>query len=222
MAEAAPRVPKVPGGLSLWRYVNRAGLAKPLAISLLGHAFFLAAWDFPRIADSDKTGRARSFLRGELRAGSASAATWPSAGSTDQASPTRQLELGETARMPPRARANSKQSPAQTSSSEALATLDAASLSAYRLALARQARQFKRHPPTALVAGMDVEVVVGMRNAPGLPMPKVSLLRSCGSHELDEAALRMISEAVHLAPLPAELRGRHWQIELPVLFVSGV
>jgi outer membrane biosynthesis protein TonB len=197
-------------------------LAKSLAISLAVHVFFLATWNFPRIADSEKRGRAHSFLRGELRAGSASVAPWPSVGSTDQASPTRQLEPGKTARIPQRERASGKQSPVQTSSAEPLVMLDAASLSAYRLALARQAKQLKRHSPTALDAGMEVEVLVGMRNVPGLPMPKVSLLRSCGNHELDEAALRMITEAVLLAPLPAEWRGRHWQIELPVLFMSGV
>lgn len=88
-------------------------------------------------------------------------------------------------------------------------------MSAYRLAVARQARQFQRYPPAAGAA----EVLVGIHRTPGASWPVVSLLQSSGNQQFDEAALSMVTQAVRLAPLPPELHERHLRVELPVLFV---
>jgi TonB family protein len=197
-------------------------LAKALAISLFLHALLLGAGVFPLLPLSAWPTGAGHRLVGELRPAEATAVS-PLAGA-----PVALEQVGlerKSSVRPARARgqdgavAKPPSAPASTDAYEAVA---AASLSAYRLTVARQARQFRQYPPAGRVSGVAAEVVVALRSLPGKPEPVVSLLRSSGNRQFDEAALSMIQQAVRLAPLPLELRGRRVQIELPVQFAPKV
>lgn len=98
-------------------------------------------------------------------------------------------------------------------------TLDG--LRGYRLAVATQARRFKRYPALAMESGwagsVDVRVEVG---ADGRPRP-ASVARSSGHEVLDRAALSMIDAGALRARLPESLRGRAFAVSLPVVFDLG-
>lgn len=95
-------------------------------------------------------------------------------------------------------------------------TLDG--LRGYRLAIASQARRFKRYPAEAKASGWagvtEVRLEVG---AEGLPRP-ASVTRSSGHEALDRAALAMIDAGAARARLPDSLRGREFAVSLPVEF----
>ncbi len=95
-------------------------------------------------------------------------------------------------------------------------TLDG--LRTYRLAVASQARRFKRFPAEAKVSGWtgstEVRLEVG---AEGLPRP-ATVVRSSGHEVLDRAALAMIDAGAQRARLPDSLRGRGFAVLLPVVF----
>jgi protein TonB len=91
-------------------------------------------------------------------------------------------------------------------------------LRGYRLALATQARRFKRYPARATASGWegtaDVRLEVG---SDGRPHP-ATLVRSSGHEVLDQAALTMIDAGAQRARLPDSLRGKTFAVVLPVLF----
>jgi protein TonB len=102
---------------------------------------------------------------------------------------------------------------ANTGSGEALD-----GLRGYRLAVASQARRFKRYPPEAKASGWigstEVRLDVGSE---GLPRP-ATVSRSSGHEALDRAALAMIDAGAARARLPDSLRGRNFSVTLPVVF----
>lgn len=91
-------------------------------------------------------------------------------------------------------------------------------LRGYRLALATQARRFKRYPAQATASGwagsVDIRVEVG---SDGRPRP-ATVLRSSGYEVLDGAALTMIDAGALRARLPESLRGKAFAVVLPVVF----
>ncbi len=91
-------------------------------------------------------------------------------------------------------------------------------LRGYRLAVASQARRFKRYPPEAKASGWtgstEVRLDVG---AEGQPRP-ATVSRSSGHDALDRAALAMIDAGAARARLPDSLRGRNFTVTLPVMF----
>ena len=91
-------------------------------------------------------------------------------------------------------------------------------LRGYRLALATQARRFKRYPAQAMASGwagsVDIRVEVG---SDGRPRP-ATVLRSSGHELLDRAALAMIDAGALRARLPDSLRGKAFAVVLPVVF----
>lgn len=91
-------------------------------------------------------------------------------------------------------------------------------LRGYRLAVASQARRFKRYPAQAMASGWtgtaELRLEVG---ADGQPQP-ATVLRSSGHELLDRAALAMIDAGALRAPLPESLRGRRFVVLLPVVF----
>lgn len=95
--------------------------------------------------------------------------------------------------------------------------LDADGLRQFRLALAREARRFKRYPPRALEAGWsgtaEVRLTVAVDAAAG-----AELIRTSGHDVLDEVAVDMLRRAASAAPMPASLRGRAFAVSLPVVF----
>lgn len=95
---------------------------------------------------------------------------------------------------------------------------DVAGLRQFRLALAGEARRFRRYPEAARRAGLsgmaEVRIVVeaggGRRHA--------DLNRSSGHALLDAAALEMLQQAATRAVLPESLRNRSFTVLLPVMF----
>jgi protein TonB len=88
----------------------------------------------------------------------------------------------------------------------------------YRIAVATQAKRFRRYPPAAREMGIggrsEIEIVVAVANS-----PEFLVRRSSGHQELDRAALEMLRRSVDLVELPALLRGRRLSITLPVEFL---
>jgi protein TonB len=114
------------------------------------------------------------------------------------------------------AQAGSVNSPLLTDANAAGETVDG--LRGYRLALATQARRFKRYPARATASGWegtaDIRLEVG---SDGQPRP-ATLVRSSGHDALDQAALTMIDAGAQRARLPDSLRGKTFAVVLPVVF----
>jgi protein TonB len=91
-------------------------------------------------------------------------------------------------------------------------------LRGYRLAVAVQARRFKRYPAQALASGWagtaEVRIEVG---SDGRPRP-ATVARSSGHEVLDRAALVTIDAGALRARLPESLRGKAFAVVLPVVF----
>lgn len=91
-------------------------------------------------------------------------------------------------------------------------------LRGYRLALASQARRFKRYPAQAMASGwtgsVDIRVEVA---ADGRPRSAV-VARSSGHEPLDRAALAMIDAGAQRARSPESLLGKAFAVVLPVVF----
>lgn len=87
----------------------------------------------------------------------------------------------------------------------------------YRLALALEARRFKRYPRLARERGWEgtVEVAVVLGSVGGAT---ANLQRSSGQPLLDEQGLEMIRLALGATPVPEPLRGRELRLVLPVQF----
>jgi len=91
-------------------------------------------------------------------------------------------------------------------------------LRGYRLAVASQARRFKRYPAQAMASGWegsaDIRVEVGGDGRPRT----ATVVRSSGHDLLDRAALAMIDAGALRARLPESLRGKAFAVVLPVVF----
>lgn len=139
----------------------------------------------------------------------------PSVSSAVLLAPTLEAEIdvtGSSARPAPRAPAVK---PSAVKSS--VGTLDADALRSYRIALAVQARRFKRYPPQALTAGWEGTSEVRLSwSVTG--KPTVDLARSTGHEVLDHAALAMIDAAAGRVLIPPPLQGREFSVSLPVTF----
>jgi len=88
----------------------------------------------------------------------------------------------------------------------------------YRLALAVQARRFRRYPAVARERGQEGTVEVAISVKAGLPAPQVGVSASSGHAALDAQAQEMMRQAALAAPLPGGLRGRDFRLVVPVLF----
>lgn len=112
--------------------------------------------------------------------------------------------------------AGSARGPLLTEASASGETLDG--LRGYRLAVATQARRFKRYPQQAMASGWagsaEIRVEVG---SDGRPRP-ATLFRSSGHEVLDRAALAMIDAGALRARVSESLRGKTFAVVLPVVF----
>jgi TonB family protein len=111
-------------------------------------------------------------------------------------------------------KADSVRAPEATSSEAQ--TVSAEALGQYRLNVARYARQFKVYPSQARENVWEGVVHVLIAMPIGFGSPVVSLGRSSGHAVLDRQALDMVEQAVSLAMLPEDMRGRSWTVSLPV------
>ena len=91
-------------------------------------------------------------------------------------------------------------------------------LRGYRLAVAVQARRFKRYPAQAMASGWagtaEVRIEVGSDGRPR----SATIARSSGHEVLDRAALVTIDSGALRARLPESLRGKAFAVVLPVVF----
>ncbi|HEX5803417.1 MAG TPA: TonB family protein [Azospira sp.] len=99
----------------------------------------------------------------------------------------------------------------------AAATVSADHLRQYRIDLGVGARRFRLYPAVARARGWEgvaeVSLSISAAASPGL-----RLSRSSGHAVLDEQALRMLAQAVEATPLPEGLRGRSFELTLPIRF----
>lgn len=95
---------------------------------------------------------------------------------------------------------------------------DAAGLRQYRLALASEARRYKRYPEAARRAGLAGTVEVRIKVAASGIAPQTELTRSSGHAQLDSAAVEMLRLAVERTTLPGTLHNRQFVVLLPVVF----
>jgi len=94
----------------------------------------------------------------------------------------------------------------------------AAGLRQFRLALAVEARRFRRYPDAAERAGLTGTAEVRVTVESGAPTRRVDLDRSSGHAVLDAAALEMLRQAAVRTVLPETLQGRNFTVVLPVVF----
>ena len=98
---------------------------------------------------------------------------------------------------------------------EALNKNDVAEL---RASLGSAAKRFKRYPRLARERAWEGTVEVVLVYNAHLPSPEIRVGRSSGRTTLDEQAVDMLSRAVQTTALPAGLKGRDFQVTLPVVF----
>ena len=92
---------------------------------------------------------------------------------------------------------------------------DPGEVAKYRLEIIAAARQFRRYPPIARENGWQGRAEVRV-SFDGARQPALAISRSSGYSVLDRQALETLSSA--LAPLPAMLLGRSFELEFPVVF----
>lgn len=96
--------------------------------------------------------------------------------------------------------------------------LDADGVRQYRVALAREARRYKRYPARAIEASIGGTVEIRIAIAAGGWSEDVRLAHSSGDESLDDAALDMIRKAAQRTAVPEPLRNRAFAVSLPVVF----
>ena len=98
--------------------------------------------------------------------------------------------------------------------------IDADGLRVYRLALAREAKRYKRYPAQAIEAGWTgtVEVRVSVPGVAGIGGPVPEMTKSSGHAVLDAAALDMLRLALPETAVPTPLRGQTFTVNLPLVF----
>ena len=94
---------------------------------------------------------------------------------------------------------------------------DVQSRDQYRVQLIDEARRHKRYPPLARENNWQGDVRVGVAvGANG--RPTVTLKGSSGYDVLDRQALEMFTQAARAVPVPPELRGREFALELRAVY----
>lgn len=87
-----------------------------------------------------------------------------------------------------------------------------------RASLGSAARRFKRYPRLARERGWEGMVEIVLVYNTHLPSPEIRVGRSSGRSMLDEQAMDMLSRAAQTTALPVGLKGRDFQLTLPVVF----
>lgn len=101
---------------------------------------------------------------------------------------------------------------------DAGAGVDADGVRQYRVALAVEARRFKRYPARALADDLGGTVEIRVAVAAGGRTQEVALSHSSGHEALDDAALDMMRKAAPRTAVPELLRQRAFSVSLPVVF----
>ena len=95
---------------------------------------------------------------------------------------------------------------------------DAGTLEQYRLALIMATRRYKRYPAIAMEKGWQGRVEVHMVIGANGMVASASIKTGSGHEILDNQALDMLKKGKTTVPIPANLRGREFSIDVPVIF----
>ncbi len=95
---------------------------------------------------------------------------------------------------------------------------DSAAQDHYRVSLNIAAARFKRYPRAAIDNSWEGEVVVLMTIAANGRIASLRVRSSSGYEILDRQALDMFRNAKTFVPIPAELRGREFELELRAIY----
>lgn len=95
---------------------------------------------------------------------------------------------------------------------------DPGALERYRLQLVTAAARFKRYPRSAIDNNWEGAVVVRMTIGADGRIAALGVARSSGHEVLDRQALDMFRTAKPFVPLPAELAGREFELELRAIY----
>ena len=215
----------------MWEDLRRA-----LGISLLLH--FLLLWPSPPVPDIDDP---LPFLTATLRQPSVPAPTVPPVRrEAPSVEPERHKRAATAPKTPPPTIAAPSAAPltavalprSEISSAPTATAAVAAPTAAlavppsdgsaegmrqYRLALAVEARRYKRYPPRALDAGIGGTAELRIEVADGR-VAEVTLARPSGDAALDAAALEMLRKAAPRTAVPEALRRRTFAVSLPIVF----
>jgi protein TonB len=97
-------------------------------------------------------------------------------------------------------------------------TADAGTLAQYRLAIISIAKGFNRYPRIAVENSWQGRTEVRMTVRADGTIASLGLRSGSGHEILDRQALDMIGNAAPQVPLPAQLRGREFALDIPVIF----
>jgi protein TonB len=97
-------------------------------------------------------------------------------------------------------------------------SLDAEGVRQYRFALAREMRRAWAYPPQALTHHWEGSAEIRIELLAGGRFAAARIEKSSGHPVLDEAALKIISNAATVAPVPSSLSGEAISIVQPVVF----
>lgn len=95
---------------------------------------------------------------------------------------------------------------------------DKGTLERYRLALIAATRRYKRYPAIAMEKGWQGRVEVRMVIGANGMLVSASVKSSSGHEVLDRQAVGMLKKGKTTVPIPANLRGREFHIDVPVIF----
>ncbi len=95
---------------------------------------------------------------------------------------------------------------------------DAGTLEQYRLALIIATRRYKRYPAIAMEKGWQGKVVVRLVIGANGMLAGTSITTSSGHDILDNQAMDMLRKGKPTVQIPANLRGREFSIDVPVIF----
>lgn len=109
-------------------------------------------------------------------------------------------------------------SPTIVSSISSTAALDADGLRRYRFALAREMRRAWAYPPQALTQKLEGTTEIRIELLAGGRFAAARIEKSSGNQVLDEAALKIISNAATAATVPSSLLSEAISIVQPVVF----
>ncbi len=79
-------------------------------------------------------------------------------------------------------------------------------------------RRYKRYPAIAMEKGWQGRVEVRMVIGANGMLASVSVKSSSGHEILDKQAVDMLKKGKTTIPIPASLRGREFNIDVPVIF----
>jgi protein TonB len=95
---------------------------------------------------------------------------------------------------------------------------DPLTLGQYRIAIIAAAKRYKKYPRLALDNNWEGQAEIRMVIGTDGTIASISIKTGSGFEVLDQQALEMIRKAKPLAPIPAQLRGKGFTVDVPVVF----